>query len=113
MFPAVLILLYAAIPLFSDRNMSHWDVFGYGFRHSYSPIDAYWLAAFGGAAVASAAWSVFIFAILYFLANQSERLLSPPAKESVRALRVAILLFAVFGLLPLGCVLLFAADKHS
>jgi len=57
MFPALLLLLYAAIPLLSDRDIKHREVFGYNFRssQSYSPMDAYWLAAFGGAATASAA----------------------------------------------------------
>ena len=114
MIPAMLILLYAAIPLLSDREIRNWEIFGYFFRtsESYSPLDDYWLAAFGGAALASGIWSVLIFAVLHFFSRQSERLLQPLASESVRALRISIILIAIFVLIPLGCLLLFAADNQ-
>ena len=114
MIPAILILLYAAIPLLSERETGNWEIFGYFFRasESYSPIDDYWLAAFGGAAIASAVWSIFIFAVLRFFPRQSERLLQPLASKSIRALRNSIMFFAVIVLIPLGCMLLFAADAE-
>lgn len=114
LLPAVFILLYAAVPLLSADPPKHWDIFGINFPRNqpHSVTNRYWLGAIGGSALACAGWSVLMSVFSYLVPRKSEQILQPLTPSSVRALRFTILAFAIVVLLPLGAILLFAADSH-
>ena len=114
LLPCLFVLMYAAMPLLSAAPQhSNWEVFGSAFQETdrRSPFTPYWFMAMGSGVVACSIWSIALFALWQYLFKSDRRTLEPFGPGVVRLLGWTILLVGILVLLPVGGILLFAADQ--
>ena len=109
--PAILICSLASVPLAAD--VEHWQMFGqlFGEAERSSMLTRYWLSTFGAAAMASAAWTILLAAILWRWPGICRLLFHPAEGDTAKALALALAVLAVAVFLLPGCGLLYVSSS--